>query len=69
MERIIGSAELHKIVPVDPSTVWRWEQRNLFPKRIKIGPRKIGWRLADVEQWLMECDDESRSNRPLKKPP
>jgi prophage regulatory protein len=57
MERIIGSIELHELVPADPSTIWRWEQRGLFPKRIKIGPRKIGWRLSAVEQWLADRDE------------
>ncbi len=38
---------------VSISTLYRWERECPgFPKRIKLGPRASGWRLADLESWL-----------------
>jgi prophage regulatory protein len=34
------------------TTLARWQDRNQFPKPIKIGPNTVAWRESDVEQWL-----------------
>jgi len=34
------------------TTVWRWELRGLFPKRVSIGPRTVGWLESDVCRWI-----------------
>ncbi len=40
-------------IGVSISTLYRWErERPDFPRRIKLGPRASGWRLADLESWL-----------------
>jgi prophage regulatory protein len=40
-----------KRVPLSDSTVDRLEAKGLFPKRVKLGVRKVGWRLAEIEAW------------------
>jgi len=38
---------------VSTSTLYRWErERPDFPRRIKLGPRASGWRVADLDAWL-----------------
>jgi prophage regulatory protein len=37
----------------DP-TRFRMEGRGLFPKRIRISPRRVGWRRIDVEAWIAD---------------
>ncbi len=34
--------------------IWRLEQAGTFPKRIKLGPNRVGWLLSEVEQWIEE---------------
>jgi prophage regulatory protein len=51
---IINKKQLALIVPYSPQHILRLEKSGKFPKRIKIGERRVGWRLSDVEAWLAE---------------
>jgi len=35
----------------EPSA-WRWERQGLFPKRLRLGPNRIGWRESAIRDWL-----------------
>lgn len=50
--RIIGSAERRRLVPYSDVHIWRLEQAGLFPQRIKLGERRIGWDLNEVLEWI-----------------
>lgn len=50
--RIIRLPELQKMVGLSNSTIWRKEQVNSFPKRIKISSRACGWSLHEIQQWM-----------------
>ncbi len=50
--RTITKKELRLIVPFSPQHIARLEKKGLFPKRIKIGVRRVAWRLSDIEAWL-----------------
>ena len=34
----------------DP-TLWRWEQKGIFPKRVRIGPNSVAWYSNEIEAW------------------
>jgi len=40
------------LVPVSPTTLWRWVKAGNFPAPVKIGPNSTAWRTADVQNWL-----------------
>jgi prophage regulatory protein len=50
----------------DPTRA-RMEHRGLFPKRIRISPRRVGWRRIEVEAWI--ADPEGWPMRVADKPP
>ena len=52
--RFIDLKELQSLVPLSRTTIWRMEQAGQFPARIRIGKRRVGWRLLEVEEW-MDC--------------
>ncbi len=54
LPRIITKRELRGMVPYSPQHILRLEKRGVFPKRIVIGPGRVGWRLSDVEAWLAQ---------------
>lgn len=54
LPRIITKKELRLIVPYTPQHIGRLERAGSFPKRIRIGKRRVGWRLSDIEAWLEE---------------
>lgn len=35
----------------DDATLWRWEQRNLFPRRVKVGPNAVAWIEREIDEW------------------
>lgn len=48
----IRSGELTAIVPYSLNHIRRLEKAGQFPKRFRIGPNRVGWVRAEVEQWL-----------------
>lgn len=57
--RVITYKELRLIVPFTPQYILRLEKQNKFPKRIKLGSRRVGWLLSEVEAWLEERREAS----------
>ena len=50
--RIISKRELLELVSAAYSTIGRWEKVGLFPKRVKLGPNRVGWVLTEVLEWI-----------------
>jgi predicted DNA-binding transcriptional regulator AlpA len=40
--------EVLRNVPVSRATLYSWIEQGRFPKPIKIGPRAVAWRSADI---------------------
>ena len=56
--RIITQKELASRVPYSSVQIWRLEKAGTFPRRIQLGPNRIGWVEAEVEAWLRKRLDE-----------
>lgn len=54
LPRVITRQELRCLVPYTPQHVLRLEKKGKFPKRIKVGERRVGWWLHEVMAWLDE---------------
>lgn len=54
IDRIIREAERKLITQVSRTTAWKWEQLGLFPKRIKLGNRSVGWSFLEINAWLQQ---------------
>ena len=52
LPRIVTKKELRQIVPYSAQHILRLEKQGLFPRRIQIGIRRVGWRLSEIENWL-----------------
>ncbi len=55
---IITQKELHRRVPYSPVQIWRLEKAGTFPRRIKLGPNRVGWVEDEVEAWLRKRMDD-----------
>ena len=52
MRKIIsGNKNIEKATGLSITTVWRMEQKGLFPKRIQLSPNRTGWFEDEVEEW------------------
>ena len=54
LPRIVTKRELRLIVPYSPQHILRLEKQGKFPKRLRIGARRVGWYLSEIETWLAE---------------
>jgi predicted DNA-binding transcriptional regulator AlpA len=53
--------EVEKITRLGDQTRRRLEERGLFPARVRIAPRRVAWRNAEIQVWLK--DPEGYSTR------
>ena len=49
---ILDEEKVHAVTSLSKTTRWRMERRGEFPKRVRLSPGRIGWRLADIEAWI-----------------
>ena len=56
--RILSKRQLKELVLYSPQHIARLEKAGEFPKRIQLGPNRVGWVEAEVLEWLqMRLDD------------
>lgn len=54
--RFVREPERRQITGIGPTT-WRvWEEKGFAPRRVRIGPRMIGWLRSELADW-----EETRS--------
>ncbi len=37
------------------SSVYNWISKGLFPRPVRIGPRRVAWRTREVDRWIAEA--------------
>lgn len=50
--RILLEDEVATITRLSPVTIWRLERKKAFPRRIKLGAKRVGWIEAEVLGWI-----------------
>jgi len=51
-DRVLRCSDVVVLVRVCRASIYKWEKKGLFPKRIQLGPRVVSWRRSDVLKWL-----------------
>ena len=41
-----------EVTGLSKATIYRLVNKGEFPARVKLSPRCVGWRVADIEAWL-----------------
>ena len=50
--RLLSLPQVKNAIPYSASQIWRLEQKGDFPKRVRIGPNRVGWIEAEISDWL-----------------
>lgn len=50
--RLLFLSEVVERVRLSPSTIAREEKHDRFPRRIKLGPKRVAWDSGAVEGWI-----------------
>ncbi|WP_374011524.1 helix-turn-helix transcriptional regulator [Vibrio parahaemolyticus] len=48
----IRANELCDALDISLSTLFRWRKAGIVPEPIALGPRIVGWRTSDIQNWL-----------------
>lgn len=57
-ERILDKKALKELIPYTPQHIQRLEDAGNFPKRVSLGPARVGWYLSEVLTWMEERKEE-----------
>ncbi len=52
--RMLSKRELKELVLYSPQHVARLEKAGGFPKRVQLGPNRVGWIEEEVLDWLAQ---------------
>ena len=50
--RILSKRTVRELVLYSPQHIARLEKAGLFPKRVQLGPSRVGWIESEVLDWL-----------------
>jgi predicted DNA-binding transcriptional regulator AlpA len=59
LRKFLDESETCEYASASRSSIRRWEQAGLFPKRVKIGPNRVAWRLEDLQAWADALEEAS----------
>ena len=62
-ERIIRVRDVVERIGVSRSTLYQWVSEGRFPPSIPLGARAVGWREADVDEWIVSRARRARGVR------
>ena len=49
---ILRRPDVEAVTGLSRSTIYKWMDEGSFPKPVKLGPRAVGWREVDINDWL-----------------
>ena len=55
--RILSKRQLKELVLYSPQHVARLEAAGQFPKRVQLGPNRVGWVEDEILNWLQQRID------------
>lgn len=63
--KILSKKQLKELVLYSPQHIARLEKAGLFPKRVQLGPNRVGWVEAEVMEWLEQRLAERSTGKDL----
>ena len=51
-QQLLTRVEVERLCKLSKSTLFRLVRSGQFPRPIRIGPRAVRWRAAELEVWL-----------------
>lgn len=58
---VIRLPQVRQITGLCRSAIYQLEAKQKFPRRIRLGPRSVGWIAQEVQMWLAARVELSRS--------
>lgn len=52
MEKLLDTVEVARVLGIHPATLATWRSQGRGPEFLKVGPRKVRYRVRDLDTWL-----------------
>jgi len=52
VDSIISKKKLRELIHLSDTQLRRLEKAGNFPKRVSLGPGRVGWSASEVEAWI-----------------
>ena len=52
VDRILSLSEVMAITNLPKATIYKYMKCSLFPKQVRLTPRRVGWRLSQIQEWI-----------------
>lgn len=62
-QRILRLPEVRHITGLSSTTIYRLASKQEFPSPVRLAPRTSGWLQSEVEEWINERVDASRTKQ------
>ena len=60
--KLLTKKEVRDWVCYSPQHIARLEKAGKFPRRVQLGPNRVGWVETEIEDWIRDrIDDRDRS--------
>ena len=56
--RLLTKTEVRNRVCYSPQHIARLETAGKFPKRVTLGPNRVGWLEEEIDQWIRDRIEE-----------
>ena len=56
--RLLSLEQVRHLIPYSASQIYRLEQQERFPRRLRIGPNRVDWLENEVNNWLQQRIDD-----------
>lgn len=64
-DRILSIKDLMQILNLGRTTIYSLLKRGEFPAPLRLSPRRIGWRISQIEEWLDKKLQKSYKGRKI----
>ena len=63
IDTILRWPQVKKMTNLSRTTVWRMEKQGLFPKRVQISLKNIGWRESEIKIWQQDLQPVDKAEQ------
>jgi len=61
-ERLLTIDQVAEVTTLSATEIGRREKAGEFPKRMKLGPKRVAWIGSEIEAWIQETIKKVRSD-------
>jgi prophage regulatory protein len=66
LKGVMRMPTLKVTIELSEASIYRKIEEGKFPKPVSLGGRAVGWRVADIEEWIASLETSTNQGVPKK---